>query len=57
MESFESDVQLFESTIYGIEMRDALGRCFSFLYNTIETYTEKIREINSKITSLEERGG
>lgn len=53
MNSFESDVQIFESTLYGWEMKDSLSKCFRFLYNNIETYGEKIQEMKEKITSLE----
>lgn len=53
MDTFESDVQNFINTIYGLEMKESLGRCFRFLYDTIEKYGEKIREMEEKITSLE----
>lgn len=51
--TFEEDLQLFMNTIYGYEMKGALVRCFSALYEKIEYCRDKIQAADNKITEVE----
>lgn len=55
MDSFEENLQTFNSTIYGAEMRDSLYRCLDLIYSEIQFYDKKIRESSDKIRELEGR--
>lgn len=56
MDAFEENLQTFNGTIYGYEMRDALYRCFSILDVEIRDYSNKIQDAVSKIKKIEGGG-
>lgn len=56
MDAFEENLQTFNCTIYGAEMRDSLYRCFSLLKTEISDYSDKIQEASRKIIELEGEG-
>lgn len=53
MDAFEENIQTFNNTIYGSEMKDAMFRCVSLLYATINYYALKLGDIKIKIENAE----
>lgn len=53
MDAFDDNLQVFNSTIYGSEMKDALYRCFELIRVEIDYYSSMLAEIESKISMAE----
>lgn len=56
MDAFEENLQTFNGTIYGLEMRESLHKCFELIRVEISNYSEKIQKISDRINALEGGG-
>lgn len=53
MDAFEVDLQTFNTTIYGTEMRKSLYNCFELIRISIQYHANKLKNIEQKINQLE----
>lgn len=53
MDAFEENLQTFNGSINGPEMRESLYRCFLIISTEIRDYSAQIQTANSKIKKLE----